>query len=124
MGARPTYEQLEQTVKDLEGRIIRSERGWQALIESEERYRALVESSPSAIMAIQDGRLSYTNPAGARLLGYSDPEEMVGVPALEHVAPSSRQLVAERIERLEKGESNPPAEIDLYSAWPLKACRS
>lgn len=113
MGVKPTYEELEQRVTDLERQVSQFEQVRDDLLESEERYRSLVEASPSAIMAIQGGRFSYTNPAGARLLGYSDPEEMVGVPALEHVAPSSRQLVAERIERLEKGESNPPAEIDL-----------
>ena len=113
MGAKPTYEELEQRVTDLERQVSQFEQVRDDFLESEERYRCLVEESLSAIMAIQDGRFTYTNPAGARLLGYSDPEEMVGALALEHVAPSSRQLVAGRIERLEKGESNPPAEIEL-----------
>jgi PAS domain-containing protein len=49
-----------------------------ALRESEERYRRLVEFSPNAIGVQDEGRILYTNPAWARLLGVSPSEEMVG----------------------------------------------
>ena len=83
------------------------------LIESEERYRSLVEGAPISIMAIRDGCFLSVNPAGARMLGFSDPEEMIGLPALNIVTPASRKTVTERIKRLEKGENNPTAEIAL-----------
>ncbi len=104
MDDKLAYEQLKQRISAIELKAIEDGQGI---------FRRLVEESPAAILAMRDGQLVFSNSAGARLLGYSDPAEMVGVPALEHVAPSSRQLVAERIERLEKGESNPPAEIEL-----------
>jgi len=104
MDDKLAYEQLKQRLSPIEGKAIE---------DSQEMFRRLVEESPAAILAMRDGQVVFTNSASARLLGYSDPAEMVGVSVLEHVAPSSRQLVAERIERLEKGESNPSAEIEL-----------
>ncbi|MBW1897006.1 MAG: PAS domain S-box protein, partial [Deltaproteobacteria bacterium] len=99
MDDKPTYEELARRVSELGG--------------SEETYRKMIEASPVAVMAIRKGHFSYANPAGARLLGYSGSDQMVGESALEHVASSSRQLVAERIERLEEGKTNPPGEIEL-----------
>lgn len=80
---------------------------------SEARYRSLVEASPSAIMAIRNGRFIFTNSAGARLLGFLDPEEVVGLEVMAVVAPGSREHVAEWIKRLEGGQSNPQTEIEL-----------
>ena len=50
-----------------------------ALRASEERYRALVELSPDAIAVHREGELLFINPAGARLLGAEDPNELIGV---------------------------------------------
>ena len=58
-----------------------------ALEESETRYRQLVESSPDLISIHQDGRFIFVNPAGARLLGVSSPEELIGRRVLEFVHP-------------------------------------
>jgi len=104
MDDKLVYEQLKQRISAIERK---------AIVDGQGIFRRIFEESPAAILAMRDGQLVFSNSAGARLLGYSDPAEMVGVPALEHVAPSSRQLVAERIERLEKGEDNPPAELEL-----------
>jgi PAS domain S-box-containing protein len=58
-----------------------------ALEESEARYRQLVESSPDLISIHKDGRFMFINPAGARLIGISSPEEMAGRRVLEFVHP-------------------------------------
>ena len=83
------------------------------LRESEERYRKLVEALPVAIMAIQNGRFIFVNTTGARMLGFSDPEEMINMSALEIVAPESQQMIVERMKRIEKGKDNPTARIEL-----------
>ncbi len=83
------------------------------LKESEARYRSLVEAAPVSIMAIQNGCIHFANPAGARMLGFSDPGEMVGLPAIDIVAPESHHLISKRMDRLIIGKDNPMAEIEL-----------
>jgi len=106
MDGKSTYEDLEQIVRELE---IQSEQ----LKESEERYRSLVEEAPISIVAIRNGCILFSNPAGARMLGFTDPDKMVGILAIDIVAPESQQFVAERIKQLESGKDNPTAEIAL-----------
>ncbi|MHC4750364.1 MAG: sigma 54-interacting transcriptional regulator [Planctomycetota bacterium] len=106
MAQKLSYKQLEQRVRELEKQS-------EQLKQSKERYRSLIETAPVAIMAIRDGCILFANKAGARLLGFSDPDKMVGIPTIDVVAPESQQLVTERIKRLESGKDNPAAEIAL-----------
>jgi PAS domain S-box-containing protein len=55
------------------------------LRESEERYRLLVELCPDGIFIHCQGRIGFANPAAARLLGATGPEELVGRMALDFV---------------------------------------
>lgn len=56
----------------------------ESLRESEERVRLLLESSGEGVYGIDlEGNCLFINPAGARLLGYDDPAELVGKPAHE-----------------------------------------
>ena len=55
----------------------------------------------------------FANPAGARMLGFSEPDKMVNIQAIDVVAPRSQSIVKKRIERLESGKDNPLAEIEL-----------
>ena len=111
--ANKTKAQLLKELSALRGLEQLLKRSTTELKESEERYRKLVEALPVAIMAIQNGRFIFSNAASARMLGFSDPEEMVGMPAMDVVAQESRQIVAERIKILEKAKDNPTAEIEL-----------
>jgi PAS domain S-box-containing protein len=106
-------EELRKQVAKLEKTEARRKQAEETLRKSEEIYRAMVEASPAAIMAVRDGCFLFVNPAGARMLGFSFPEEVVGAHILDSVAPESQQLVSERIERLESGKDNPIAEIEL-----------
>ena len=65
---------------------------------SEERYRNLVLSSTDAIIVNQGGRIAFCNPTAARMLGYADVTSLIGRDTMEIVAPSSRDLVRERID--------------------------
>jgi PAS domain S-box-containing protein len=89
--------------------ITEQRRSEEALRASEARYRALVESSPDGIGIHQDGRIVFINPAGARLLGAQNPDELVGKPAMDLLHPDYREVVRERIQRsLATGQPAPP----------------
>ncbi len=97
----------EGTVED----ITERKRAEQELKDSEGRYRSLFDLSPDGIAVHQGGKVVTVNPAGARLLGYSTPEEMVGVPVLDFVHPDDRGGVAERIRGvLTRGTTGEPVE--------------
>ena len=54
-----------------------------ALRNSEERYRSVVEGSIEGIVVIQDFRVQFANQAAARIFGYFDPEELIGLDFIE-----------------------------------------
>ena len=68
-----------------------------ALRESEERYRRLVELSPNGIVVARNGRIVYINPSGARLLGASTAQELLGRPVGEFVGADARSSVTDRL---------------------------
>ena len=86
-----------------------------ALAESEARFRGLTEHSLNGIYIIQDGRLTYVNPAMARILGYA-PQELIGREALVVVHPDDHALVTENMRRRITGE----AETLQYSFRGLR----
>jgi PAS domain-containing protein len=49
MVRKPTYEELEQRVKELEKEAINAKKAEEALRESEERYRSLIENIPIGV---------------------------------------------------------------------------
>lgn len=77
-----------------------------SLQESEERYRRLVELSPEAIAVHSQGKIAYINAAGAKLLGASSPEALIGFPVLHFVHPNYVETARERIRQVEE-ENNP-----------------
>ncbi|MCX6138792.1 MAG: PAS domain S-box protein, partial [Ignavibacteriales bacterium] len=91
--------------------ITERKRSENVLREQEEQYQALVELSPDAIAVHSDGILRFVNPAGARLLGVSSPQELIGRPIIEFVAPAHRSSVAARIHNvLTSREKLPPED--------------
>lgn len=71
----------------------------QALRESEERYRALVELSPDAILIHRHGEIIYINPAGVRLHGATQPEELIGKTVWSLIHPDYQADLKQRIQR-------------------------
>ena len=54
-----------------------------ALRESENRYRKLLEVMPDAVYVHSGDKIVYTNKAGAKLMGYLNPEEILGKSSYE-----------------------------------------
>ena len=63
--------------------IDKEEKTEDALRESENRYRELLEVMPDSVYLHAGGKIVYTNKAGAKLMGYLDPQEILGKSSYE-----------------------------------------
>lgn len=64
-----------------------------------ERLRQLLDGTPITLATHKKGRFTYVNEAGARLLGYRHPQELVGRDVLDLVDGSSLELVQDRLRK-------------------------
>ncbi len=79
------HDDLAVLAGDLNQMLTRLEAAQHQLQESEARYRRLVDFSPELILVVQDSRVRFVNPAGARLLGEDEPRQLVGRAIAEFV---------------------------------------
>jgi PAS domain S-box-containing protein len=76
---------------------------YEALKESEEKYRLLVENANEAIFVIQDGMLRFFNIKNIELIGYSK-EELTSTPFINFVHPDDREVTIGRYLKRIRGE--------------------
>jgi two-component system cell cycle sensor histidine kinase/response regulator CckA len=76
---KPTYEKLEQRVKELEKEAIKRTEAEEALRESEEKYRTILESIEEGYYEVDiAGNFTFFNDSMSRMIGYSK-DEMMGM---------------------------------------------
>lgn len=75
-----------------------------ALRESERKFRNFVEQSLVGLYVAQDGKLVYANPKTAELLGYDNPDDLLGTPLAALTAPEDLDLLLENHRRRLSGE--------------------
>ena len=76
----------------------------EALRESEDRFRSLSEASLEGLMIHDQGLILDVNRALWQLMGYEQPEELIGKNAIENLlTPESQARVVQRIQRQEQG---------------------
>lgn len=81
-----------------------------------DRYRMLVEHTPDAICVHQQGILVYVNPAGLRFLRARTPQQILGRPITDFVAPESIGPMLARITALEHhGAFSEPSEATVVA---------
>ncbi len=85
------------------------------LEESESRYRRLVERSPESMAVYRDQHIIYANPAGLRLLGASNVEQLSRYPIVQLVHPEDRELAREAFSPVEQGQEMNSVELRLVS---------
>lgn len=90
-------DELRQFVSELEAFKAEHDRARKALGESEYRYRSLVELSPEAIFVHQEGIILYINPAGIKIFGASDSNELLHKSLFELVHPDYHDTVKNRL---------------------------
>ena len=84
-----------------------------ALKKSEEFNRNLVDNIPDYILIYDpQGTILYTNPIFAKIFGFT-PEEAVGSPILEHIAPEYRDRIRILMEQRIYEITIPPYEISI-----------
>ena len=84
-----------------------------ALRESERKFRHLIEFAPIGIFLSIDYKYIYTNPAGAKIVGLSDPSEIVGkhVSAFHH--PEDKSRADQRVGQLLRGDATEVPRIEF-----------
>ena len=110
MTRKPTYEELEQRIKELEKealepRQVERERKKSegALLESEERHRLLLEVSPDPIVLYDiEGRATYVNLAFEQTFGWSLAE--IRGKCIDFVPEQNWPETKEAIDRMLQGE--------------------
>ena len=82
------------------------------LAASEQRYRRLIEDSAEGIIIHRLGVIRFTNAAAGRLIGFTDPDEVLGQPIMDRIAPDHREVVAARLAARLRGEPT-PATVEM-----------
>jgi len=106
MARKPTYEKLEQRVKELEKETAERKRAEEALRESEKKYSTLVENSLTGIYIDQDKKIVFANNRFAEIYGYPG-EEFVGIQTWRLVHPEDRPLTDRMRTKRLRGEDTP-----------------
>jgi PAS domain S-box-containing protein len=86
----------------------------EVLRESERRFRSLLDNAPDAIYVQTKERIAYVNRATLRLLRAERPEQLLGQPVLDLVAPEWRKLVKERMQQVRAKDGPLPMMEEEY----------
>jgi len=107
MAGKPTYEELEQTVKKLKKEAIEYKSAEEALKESEKRYRLLVEKMSDGLAIYDENSLNtYANDRFCQMLGYTS-DEVMGRPAKDFLDEAQGKIVEEQMGKIKMGKREP-----------------
>jgi len=103
MTIKPTYEELEQRVKELEQETVKRKQAEEELRDSGD-YRTLADVSRDIIFMLDlTGKLTYLNPAYEKITG-NRVEDFIGRAQIEAVVPEYREYVVDMFKRGIAGE--------------------
>lgn len=90
--------------------ISRSEKesAQRALSGDGQYYAELFELSPDAILVQVEGKIASANPGAMKLFGTQSADELLGMSFLEIVHPDYHEMVRDRMQRIQQGESDLP----------------
>lgn len=96
MSNKPTYEELEQRVQELEQKYSAHNQTTEQLLESEERFKALSDASFGGIIIHDKGLILDCNQGLSDMTGFTI-DELVGMNGLNLIEPDSLEQVLENI---------------------------
>ncbi len=100
MAEKPTYEELEQRIRELEHAEFKRKSSENALRESEDRYRAVVEHLPVLVCSfLPGGEITFVNKTYCEYFGRTS-EEFVGTTFLSLIPEADQKVVMENISAL------------------------
>ena len=112
MNNKPTYEELEQRVKDLEQEVNASKREEERLV----MFQKFTEASGQGLgWSNIKGEIIYFNPALCRIAGEERLEDIVGKSLLRYYDKETRKRLAEDILPAVIREGQWVGELDLYN---------
>ncbi len=110
MTGKPSYEELERRVRQLEKMESARNQGDDNV--QDEQYRWLVENANELILVAQDGLIKFANKKVFDYLGYS-PKEVKDRPFIHYIYPEDRGKVSEQHLKRLRGE-------DLPNVYPFR----
>jgi len=106
MENKPTYEELQKKVKELEQEAEKRKQAEEALWESEKRFRLLTESLVDTVYEFDPkGKFTYVNKAGVRMLGYSKDEVLGNIQVRDIISKEDCVRSGEAIGEIFKGKT-------------------
>jgi len=111
MAKKPTYEELEQRVKELEKESVAGKRAEEKIIVANERLQYLLSSTSAVIYTAKtsgDYGATFISENVAQMVGY-EPREFVENPSfwIDHVHPEDKPRISEEVSHV--------FEQDLYA---------
>ena len=75
--------------------------------------QSLINAAPVAMMAVADGRFLFSNQAGAEMLGYSTPAEVIGLEIWDCVTGEYHDALRQCYKNVNLGIQNDPLELQI-----------
>ncbi|MDY6950096.1 MAG: PAS domain S-box protein [Thermodesulfobacteriota bacterium] len=112
MATKPTYEELQQKVKELEKEAAKAKQAEEKLREGEARFRKIVEGTNAGYFFVDlNGRFRDVNDAWLNMHGYASREEVIGKHfSLTQVA-EDLDTAQKYVEKMLAGEPIPTGEF-------------
>ena len=107
---KDTKNKLQILTDCLEKRVKEST---EKLEKSEKKFRVLIESAPMSILLLRDGKYIYGNPASIKSLGYEKASDIIGLDALDPIAPEFHDIILARMNDIHQGKDNPSIEVKI-----------
>ncbi len=116
MARKPTYEELEQRVKELQKKASKHKQEEEALRESEERFKEMMADLLPTIISELDKNsyLTYTNQPTAETFGYSKADLEDGLNVIDKVHPDDRERAIKNTKKVIKRKELDANEYRLF----------